>query len=506
MKVVFIGSASMGPRFIMGLLKRHGHQCYGIFQGIDQLLGEQPQAGFDPPIKLKDLLALQPDIVGFSACSFDFTRQLEMASLVKGADSNILTVFGGIHPTIAPESTIDHEQVDIVCLGEGEYPLLDLCDALKNHNDIHGISSLWVKHNEYINRNPIRDYPQNLDALPMDREGLFYMGVFTGRGCVGNCSFCNTPTVRTLGIKGRFFRKRSVANVLQEVEEIVAGISPNYNLKHASDQAKKIPYTLGMYGEKAVKQLATVVRNKVYIREPLRYVWKRLSSDPIPPLRFKDDSFLADKKWFLEFAPAFKERFPDVRYICQARANEIDKDVAYWLAQSNCTMVSLGIECGNDEFRNRVLKKGVTTEQTIQAVDLLHSHDISVLGQWIIGYPGETIELALESLRLHCRLGDIPQVHIALPFPKTEMHDRAVEMGLIKKDFIPSTSLYDDFIFHTGYEKSFMRIIYNLFPVARVVIPDGFEDISFLGRTEIYKGGKTIGDIISWAWDTMPEA
>jgi radical SAM superfamily enzyme YgiQ (UPF0313 family) len=502
MKVVFIGSGSMGPRFIMGLLKHHGHECYGIFQGINDILGEQPAAGFDPPIKLDHLLALQPDIIGFSACSFDFSKQLEMAAMVRQADNNILIVFGGIHPTIDPESTIRHEQVNIVCIGEGEYPLLGLCEALENHRDIHDIPSLWVKHKDFIYKNPIRDYPQDLDNLPMDREGLNYMGIFTGRGCIGNCSFCNTPTIRRLGVKGRFFRKRSVTNVLDEVEEILAGVKPNYNLKRAQVFVQTLPRSIKRYGQKAISKLATVVGSNAYIREPLKKILGHLSSDPIPPIRFKDDSFLTDKKWFLQFAAAFQERFPEVKYICQARVNEIDEDVAYWLEHSKCKMVSLGIECGNDEFRNKILKKGVTSEQIIHAVNLLHSHDISVLGQWMVGYPGESVELALESLRLHCRLGDIPQVHIAIPFPGTEMHDRAVDMGFIHKDFVPSTSLYDDFLFHTDYKKMLMRLIHDLFPVSRLVIPDDFNDISFLEQSEVYRGGTMIGDIVKRAFPT----
>ncbi|MDH4138785.1 MAG: hypothetical protein OEW09_19040, partial [Anaerolineae bacterium] len=97
----------------------------------------------------------------------------------------------------------------------------------------------------------------------------------------------------------------------------------------------------------------------------------------------------------------------------------------------------------------------------------------------------------------HCRLGDIPQVHIAIPFPKTRMHDIAVKMGFISEDFIPNTSLYDSFLFHDGHEKKIMTVIYNIFPISRIIIPEEFDDISFLGRYKMYKGGKTIGDIIN---------
>ena len=273
MIVVFVGSGSMGPRFIMGLLKRHGHQCYGIFQGIEHLLGEQPAAGFEPPIKLDDLLALRPSIVGFSACSFDFSEQLEMASLIKRADSNILTVFGGVHPTILPESAICYEQVDIICVGEGEYPILDLCTALEANQDVTSIPNLWVKQNGKVYRNPPRGWIQNLDDLPIDREGLSYLGVYTGRGCTGECAFCNTPTIKRTGTGGKFFRKRSVDNVLDEIEGIVT-TDEVFLTQSAPQPAPSLCKRGQAFARKVIKSCLSGDTDPLYIRA--KAFWRRL--------------------------------------------------------------------------------------------------------------------------------------------------------------------------------------------------------------------------------------
>ena len=506
MKVVFVGSSSMGPRFIIGLLKKHGHTCYGIYQGVESLLGEAQADFFGKPIGINKLLKLDPDIVGFSCCTFDFADLLRMAGLVKQAKPEVLILFGGIHPTIMPDSVISHEVVDIICLGDGEYPVLDLCQALEKGEDITGIANLWVKKNGTIHKNPIRDYPQDLDDLPLDREGVTYMGIFSGRGCYGNCTFCNTPTLRKMGGKGHYFRKRNVANVLDEVGEILSSLDRVYNLGLARALAQKLPGKLSYYGVRAVEKFALIINNRPWLREPFGFCWKILSKGYLPPIRFKDDTFLSNKKWFLEFAPEFQKRFPDIGYICQARANEIDEEVARWLAKSNCVKVSIGIECGNEEFRRKIVKKGVSNEQIIQAVDLLHKYKIPVLGQWILGFPGETPELTLESLQLHCRLGDIPQVHIAAPFPKTAMYDMALEMGFIDESYVPVSGLYDDFLFHSGYEKTLMRVIYNLFPIAGMTVPLDMKELDFAvraGRGD-YKQGLRVGDMIGWDWGSSP--
>ena len=205
----------------MGLLKKNGITCLGVYQGIQTLLGDGQMIFFDPPISLAELKEVSPDIVAFSCSSSEFQEQLSMAQQVKKTLPDAKIIFGGIHPTIDPESVIRHQAVDIICLGEGEYPMLELCKALENGDDITGIKNLWIKNGDKIIRNNLRPYAENLDELGLDREGIIYWGIYSGRGCKGNCFFCNTPTIKKLGAGGTYFRKRSIENVLDEVDEVI---------------------------------------------------------------------------------------------------------------------------------------------------------------------------------------------------------------------------------------------------------------------------------------------
>lgn len=500
MRVAFVGSSSMGPRFIMGLLKKHGHECFGIYQGIDSLVGEGQADFFSKPISLEGLIALNPDIVGFSSCSFDNSQLVEMARKVKAAAPRTLTIFGGVQPTIRPDSVIADKSVDAICLGEGEYPMLDLCESLQRGESITTIQNLWVKESGTVHKNPLRPYVQNLDDLVMDREGIIYLGIYSGRGCAGRCTFCNTPTIRKLGAKGRYLRKRSVDNVLQEVEDVRAVLGKSHNLARLRKLLSRSPGRMSYFGVKLSDKIAYEISKKPILTDTLGFVWQRLSEKP--PIRFKDDTFLSDKKWFVDFAGKFSKRFPDLGYICQARADEIDEEVVEAMAGSGCVLVSLGIECGNEEFRKKVIKKGVTNRQIVEASDLLKKYGIPIMGQWIIGYPTETPELAYESLMFHCRLGDIPQVHIASPLPATELHDMGVEGGFIEEGYSPVETLYGDFMFHSGYERKLMRVIYNLFPISRIPVPLDFKDLDFAvrsGRSD-FKSGTKIGDVLGWDW------
>ena len=453
MRVAMIGSSSMGPRFIMGLLKRHGHTCSGVYQGIDTLVGREPCAGFSPAIPMGDLLALEPDVVGFSASSFDVAALLQQAARLKRERPRITVVFGGTHPTVAPEFVASHEQVDVTCVGEGEYPMADLCAALAGGSDHAGIPNLWVRKGVDVRRNALRPWVKDLDALPMDREGLSYLGIFSGRGCVGECTFCNAPTLKRMGAGGAYFRKRSVENVLDEVAHVVA-TEPVYAPRRAD-------------GPDAT----------------------------VPPLRFKDDTFLAHKPWFLAFARAYAERFPRLPYVCQARATEIDGDVADALASSGCSLVSIGIECGNEQFRTRILKKHVTNEQILRAARLVRDRGMRLLGQWILGFPGETMDLALETLAFHLRVGDVPQVHIATDFPGTPLRDLVT--GPQSPDDLPTSDLYSEFKFHTGAERLLLRTLYNVFPIARLTLPTDHPHLAVLGTTSAYRSGRAIGEMLT---------
>lgn len=376
-----------------------------------------------------------------------------MAEKVKRAVPDVFIIFGGVHPTIFADEVISHKFIDAICLGEGEYPMLELCNAMHAGKDISNIRNLWIKDLDgTIHKNPSRTYVQDLDALKMDREGLFYYGIFSGRGCIGNCSFCNTPAIKRSGGTGKYLRKHSVDYILDEIKAVLRN-----NIKY-------------------------MVRRFISNPRDLRWVFRLTHAIRRPSVRFKDDSFLASKSWFLDFAKGFSKRFRKVTYLCNARADEIDEQVGELLRKSRCERVGIGFECGNEKYRNDILNKRVSNEDIISCSKILRRNKIPILGQWMIGLPGETIGDVIESLELSMKIGDIPQIHIAQPFPKTEMHRQAVEMGLIDEDYIPSQGVYSDIVLHNGEIKQVMKMVYRLFSLKDMKVPEDLEIFNHTGR------------------------
>ena len=78
--------------------------------------------------------------------------------IVKGLKKSmkVTTVFGGIHATLCPE-IVDCDGVDIVCCGEGEYPMLDLLNSIDKGNDYFDINNFVYKSAKSIKCNQIRD-------------------------------------------------------------------------------------------------------------------------------------------------------------------------------------------------------------------------------------------------------------------------------------------------------------------------------------------------------------
>lgn len=71
-----------------------------------------------------------------------------------------------MNPADAAESIFD-----AICIGEGEYPTLEIASQLEKGVKPHGIMNLWIKNGNNIEKNSPRDYLPNIDGLPSpDRE------------------------------------------------------------------------------------------------------------------------------------------------------------------------------------------------------------------------------------------------------------------------------------------------------------------------------------------------
>jgi anaerobic magnesium-protoporphyrin IX monomethyl ester cyclase len=374
-KILFVQNVPfefMGPMYLSALLKKHGHECRLI------IVSEEAD-------DLRRIAEIDPDLIAFSTMTGPHKWVLETAAKIKRA-RNRPVILGGPHPTFFPG--IIHEPcVDMICVGEGEFALLELSERLDRGEDISAIQNLWVKRDGKVFKNGLRPLIEDLDILPFPDRSLYdgcrilrsvpAMKFLTGRGCPHRCAFCFNHSFNELyrGL-GRVVRKRNIDHLISEIRETAR------------------TYHLDL-------------------------------------VRFPDDSFTGNRAWLLEFLGRYKKEI-GLPYTGLARANELDEDVVVALKASGCLNVFFGVETGSEDLRNRVLKKNLTNAQLVEAARLLRKYKVRFGTYNMFGLPGETLAQALETIRLNHRLRpDYTINNMFQPYPRTEIVDYAVEHGFL---------------------------------------------------------------------------
>jgi tRNA A37 methylthiotransferase MiaB len=333
----------------------------------------------------------QPNLIAISILEPTFDQAVRLLDAIE--DFGLPVVAGGVFPTFAPERVLSHPAVDMVCLGEGEGALLELCEKMRNGKDISEIDNLWMRGMDGPIRNPLRPVV-NLDDLPTPDYSLFEperlfrpmagkvyrtIPVETNRGCPYQCAYCNSPSQTKLyrdQRAGKFFRKKSLPRIQAELRELIA-------------------------------------------RHEAEYVY------------FPSDTFLAmtDEEFeqFIDIYDAF--RLP---FWMQTRPETVSPPRMKALKAIGCHRMSMGIEHGNAEFRKKVLRKHTTNEQIIEACEAIAEAGIPLTINNIIGFPGETRELIFDTIRLNRRLTfDTTNAYVFAPFHGTVLYDVCVQQRLI---------------------------------------------------------------------------
>ena len=114
------------------------------------------------------------DIIGFSVRTTAFPDAQTYIKWTKESYPEAFIICGGYHPTLVPDEVLAADGVDCVCVGDGEYAELELCDKMSAGEDYTGVESLYFKLPDgSFKHNPIRPLFADLDRLPIPDFDLF---------------------------------------------------------------------------------------------------------------------------------------------------------------------------------------------------------------------------------------------------------------------------------------------------------------------------------------------
>ncbi|EKD49886.1 MAG: hypothetical protein ACD_63C00022G0003 [uncultured bacterium] len=405
MKVLFIY-----PDFPEGK-KKAGDEEWGFYsEGLASVSSVLKEAGHDVELYhlrekvsrdefLSTVKKHKPDLVSFSLRTNNLPDVVQYIPFLK-KEMDVPIICGSYHATLFPEEILKISGVDMVCIGEAEYPMRDLCDAMEAGKPYDNIKSIWVKTKDGIRKNPIMPLVENLDDLPLPDFDLFDFknltsskiytaGVMLSRGCFFNCTYCCNHTVKNLyPNKNKYHRVRSPEN--------------------------------------SIKYLKKLLKNHRYIKY----------------ITFWDNNLSLPRDWCVNFLKLYKKEIK-LPFGCNLHPETVDEELVKLLKGAGCYRVHFGVESGNEEFRRRVLRRNMKNSQIKKAFALCRKYGISTLAYNMINCPMETPRETLDTVKLNAKIKATRSLApVFYPFPGTE----AYKMSLKNKLFKPSVNYTEDIL------------------------------------------------------------
>jgi radical SAM superfamily enzyme YgiQ (UPF0313 family) len=156
------------------------------------------------------------DLVAITCCTQQATRAYEISE--KFRRKKIITVLGGIHPTVCSEEASNN--ADAVVVGECE----DLWPTLLQDFEAGGLKKIYEQTRLFdLKKAPLPRY----DLIKYLNYKMFW--IQTTRGCPHDCNFCVASS-----IYGKKFRFKSVDQVVEEIK-FVKSIHENPRISFADD-------------------------------------------------------------------------------------------------------------------------------------------------------------------------------------------------------------------------------------------------------------------------------
>lgn len=331
----------------------------------------------------------KPDMVGLYSFTWTFRRVVSLANKIKELLPSAILVIGGPNVCSFPKLSVELGPFDYGVRGEGEETIIELMELIESKKGPSEVKSLIWRDGNQITMNPFRDLIDNLDRVPLPARHLLKMDkyfdvftqekkfttIFASRGCPFNCLFCDRENRM-----GRAWRVHSAERVIHEIVEL----QKNYGIRE---------------------------------------------------FMFFDDNFVINKDWVRQFCQKIKDKKLDILWEIRTRVDMVDEDILKIMKDAGCYRIRFGFEHGDDRIL-KVVKKGITVEQSLECARLCKKVGIEMFGYFMVGAPEETMETMQKTLNLALKIEpDFAIFSKTILIPGSELFEWAVAHNYIKPDY-----------------------------------------------------------------------
>ncbi|MBI5398964.1 cobalamin B12-binding domain-containing protein [Candidatus Woesearchaeota archaeon] len=388
--------------FSYGRLDSVGPKCPNL--GLGFIAAVIEEMGYD--VKILDCFGLEltkeetfkemerhnPNVVLVGAVTANFTISMDVLKKSKELNPAVVTVIGGPHVTVNPESAFEERGVvDFVVIGEAEETIAELLCYIKKKSDVplHRIKGIiYVDESGKMVRTEKRGVVKFLDKLPMPAYHLFPMDryhsygwlnlgrkfstMITSRGCPFKCRFCQSSQ------QAQFWRQRSAENVFKEIQLLY-----------------------DVYG--------------------IRHIY------------FQDDEFCVNHQRIIDICDKIKEAKMDLAWECLTRVNHVDEALLSSMASAGCKSVLFGVETGYEEGFKKI-NKPISCDMVVRAVRIAEKCGIMTRTAFILGFPWEGEEEMRKTIKFAKKVNaDLTFFNVLTPYPETPLHEEMVAKNLFEQ-------------------------------------------------------------------------
>ncbi len=361
------------------------------------------------------------DVIGLSLRASAYIRVCAHVLRHLRERTGLPIILGGVHPTVAPDSSM--QIADYVVQGEGEAPTLELLDAMEARQPTWGIPNVTAwRDGEIVHTEP-RPLVQDLapvmrrdflhpDKLVIDggvryrRDPVLDDALYLingSRGCPFACSYCyNSALRRIFKGKGRFYRLREVSDVMAELAEA----------RQAFPNMRRV--------------------------------------------RFDDEVFPLDPAWVDEFL----ERYPremGLPFECFLEPRVVTESLLERMVPAGLDMVYMGIQA-NDRVCRTLYDRDAQNSGVASAARLYHRYGVHARYHVMVDDPATTED---DWRTLFLMLNDFPRPFQVFLFsmtvmPGTELEQKLLDEGLITPDDVEgaATKTFSQYRVSLEYERS----------------------------------------------------